>query len=48
MARGRVRIPMLPSSVPRSAMSPIGVASPYGAPPRIPPAPGPNQPVRKP
>jgi hypothetical protein len=48
MSKGIVSVPKLPSSVPRSPMSPIGAASPYGAPPRIPFAPGANQPVRVP
>ena len=36
MPKGMVSIPKLPSPVPRSPMSPIGVQSPYIPYPRIP------------
>jgi hypothetical protein len=36
MPRGTVQIPRPPSPVPRSAMSPIGVMSPFVPEPRIP------------
>lgn len=36
MAKGLVQIPNLPSPVPRSPMSPIGVQSPFIPIPRIP------------
>lgn len=36
MTRGTVSIPQLPSQVPRSPMSPIGVQSPFVPAPRIP------------
>lgn len=40
MPKGLVNIPRLPSQVPRSPMSPIGVQSPYVPFPRIPYPPG--------
>lgn len=36
MVKGLVQIPPLPSQVPRSPMSPIGVQSPFVPTPRIP------------
>lgn len=46
MTKGLVQIPELPSSVPRSPMSPIGVQSPYIPFPRLPYPPGQVPPVQ--
>lgn len=47
MAKGTVSIPLPPSKVPRSPMSPIGVQSPFVPVPRIPYPPG-QVPPRRP
>lgn len=47
MAKGTVTIPRLPSVVPRSPMSPIGVMSPFVPAPRIPYPSGQVNPVQK-
>lgn len=44
MSNGRVFIPNLPSPVPRSPMSDIGVQSPFSPPARVPLQPGVNPP----
>jgi len=45
MSKGLVAIPVTPSPVPRSPMSPIGVQSPYIPFPRLPPPSGQVPPV---
>lgn len=47
MAKGLVRTPNVPSPVPRSPMSPIGVQSPFVPPPRIPYPQGTVTPAKK-